>query len=136
MNHSERFLRIVDAARVRVREISPEEALTRIEKRDNVLLIDTREDHEWERGYVAGAMHLSRGLLERDIEKVAPDTAQEIILYCGGGFRSILAADSLAQMGYTNVRSMSTGWKGWQVRGLPVAGIESPDHSGDANESN
>lgn len=127
MQHSERFIHLVDAARMRVREITPEETATRLEKRDSVMLIDVREDHEWERGYIDGAMHLSRGLIERDIEAVAPDTDHEIILYCGGGFRSILAADSLAQMGYTNVRSMATGWRGWQIRGLPIAGTQSAE---------
>lgn len=123
MIHSERFVRLVDNARVHVREITPEDTLARIEERENVLLIDVREDHEWERGHITGATHLSRGILERDIEGVAPDLEHEIILYCGGGFRSILSADSLAQMGYTNVRSMATGWKGWQVRGLPVSNV-------------
>jgi rhodanese-related sulfurtransferase len=132
MKHSERFLRLVDAARVRVREISPEETQERIAQRDNVLLIDSREDHEWERGHIVGATHLSRGILERDVEGVAPDLRQEIIVYCGGGFRSILAADSLAQMGYSNVRSMATGWKGWQVRGLPIAGTEQATTDGES----
>ncbi|HVK40756.1 MAG TPA: rhodanese-like domain-containing protein [Candidatus Kapabacteria bacterium] len=125
MQHSERFLKLVEAARLGVREISPEETNAKLEKQENVLIIDTREDHEWERGHVAGALHLGKGIIERDIESVAPDLDQPIILYCGGGYRSVLAAEALARMGYTKVSSMSSGWKGWQVRGYPVEGGES-----------
>lgn len=125
MQHSERFLKLVEAARLGVREISPEETKAKLEKQENVLIIDTREDHEWERGHVAGALHLGKGIIERDIESVAPDLDQPIILYCGGGYRSVLAAEALARMGYTKVSSMSSGWKGWQVRGYPVEGGES-----------
>lgn len=125
MAHSERFVRLVDNARLLVKEITPEETRERVA--DGALLIDTREDHEWERGHVESATHLSRGILERDIEGVAPDLDREIILYCGGGFRSVLAAESLAKMGYTNVSSMSGGWKGWQARSFPIAGAGPPD---------
>jgi rhodanese-related sulfurtransferase len=125
MQHSERFLKLVEAARLGVSEISPEETNAKLEKQENVLIIDTREDHEWERGHVAGALHLGKGIIERDIESVAPDLDQPIILYCGGGYRSVLAAEALARMGYTKVSSMSSGWKGWQVRGYPVEGGES-----------
>lgn len=128
MQHSERFLKLVEAARLGVKEISPEETMAKLEKRENVLIIDTREDHEWERGHIAGATHLGKGVIERDIEGLAPDLDQPIILYCGGGYRSVLAADALARMGYTRVTSMASGWKGWQARGYPVEGAESaPD---------
>jgi rhodanese-related sulfurtransferase len=129
MTHSERFLRIVEAARQHVREISPEETMEKLEKKEPVLVIDTREDHEWERGHVAGALHLSKGIIERDIEGVAPDLETPIILYCGGGYRSVLAAASLAQMGYTKVSSMATGWRGWQARGFPIEGGGMRDES-------
>ena len=128
MTHSERFLRIVEDARQRVKEISPEEVNEKLAGGENLLLIDTREDHEWERGHIAGATHLSKGIIERDIEGVAPDLDTPIVLYCGGGYRSVLAARSLAEMGYNHVRSMSTGWTGWQARGFPVAGT--PDEAG------
>ena len=122
MQHSERFLKLVEEARLSVKEISPEETMARIEKQENVLIIDTREDHEWERGHIVGATHLGKGVIERDIEGVAPDLDQPIILYCGGGYRSVLAADALARMGYTRVSSMASGWKGWQARGYPIEG--------------
>jgi rhodanese-related sulfurtransferase len=120
MAHSERFLKIVDDAKSRIREITPEETYARQQSGDAVLVVDTREDNEWGRGHVAGAVHLGKGIIERDIEKVAPELDREIILYCGGGFRSALAADTLQQMGYTNVKSMSEGWRGWTQRGLPT----------------
>lgn len=123
MEHSQRFLNLINEKRHHIRELPPEEVQSRITNKD-ALLIDTREDHEWERGHIPGATHLSKGLIERDIEKLAPDLDKEIILYCGGGYRSVLAADSLKQMGYTNVRSMIGGWKAWLVRGLPIEGGE------------
>jgi rhodanese-related sulfurtransferase len=122
MAHSERFLNLVEEKRLKVKEVSPEEALEKIRSGKDLLVIDTREDHEWERGHIAGATHLGKGILERDIEGVAPELDKEIILYCGGGFRSVLAADALTQMGYTNVSSMASGWRGWQARGYPVEG--------------
>jgi rhodanese-related sulfurtransferase len=122
MQHSERFTKLVESKRLQVREISPEETMQKLEKGEDVLVIDTREDHEWERGHVRGATHLSKGLIERDIEGLSPDLDREIILYCGGGYRSVLAADALKEMGYTNVKSMATGWRGWQARGYPVEG--------------
>lgn len=120
MAHSERFLKLVDQARTRIREISPEDTQARLERGDDILLIDTREESEWARGHVKGAVHLGKGIIERDIENVAPDLDREIILYCGGGFRSALAADALQDMGYTNVSSMADGWRGWLDRGLPT----------------
>jgi len=120
MLHSERFLKIVESVQNRVVEITPEETLAMQQRGEGVLLIDTREDTEWEAGHIAGAIHIGKGVIERDIEKTAPDSATPMILYCGGGFRSALAADALQQMGYTNVRSMSEGWRGWNNRGYPV----------------
>jgi rhodanese-related sulfurtransferase len=120
MIHSERFLAIVDDALTRVSEITPEETASKIERGDAMLLIDTREDSEWERGRIKGAIHIGKGVIERDIEKMAPELDREIILYCGGGYRSALAADTLQKMGYTNVKSMAEGWRGWNDRGLPT----------------
>jgi rhodanese-related sulfurtransferase len=119
MAHSERFLNIVEDAKSRIREITPEETLARQERGEDFLLVDTREDSEWEKGHIAGAIHLGKGVIERDIEQVAPNLDREIILYCGGGFRSALAADTLQKMGYTNVLSMSDGWRGWVEKGYP-----------------
>jgi rhodanese-related sulfurtransferase len=120
MIHSERFLKIVDDALTRVREITPEETLARLQSGDGVIVIDTREESEWARGHVAGAIYLGKGIIERDIEKTVPDLDRPIVLYCGGGYRSALAADTLQKMGYTNVASMSGGWRGWTELGLPT----------------
>ncbi|MBX7215791.1 MAG: sulfurtransferase [Candidatus Kapabacteria bacterium] len=120
MLHSERFLKIVEETKERVVEITPEETLAMQQRGEAFLLIDTREDKEWEAGHIAGAMHLGKGVIERDIEKAAPDAETPMVLYCGGGFRSALAADALQRMGYTNVRSMSEGWRGWTTRNYPV----------------
>lgn len=111
---------MVEAKRLRVKEISPEATMEKLERKENILLIDTREDHEWERGHVAGARHLGRGVLERDIEKAIPDKDREIVLYCGGGFRSALAADNLQRMGYRHVYSLAGGWKAWVGAGGPT----------------
>jgi len=119
--HSERFIKIVDDALTRVGEISPEETLAKIERGDDFLLIDTREDGEWSRGHITGAVHIGKGVIERDIEKAAPDLDRELVLYCGGGYRSALAADTLQKMGYTNVKSLAGGWRLWNERGLPTA---------------
>jgi rhodanese-related sulfurtransferase len=120
MSHSERFLKIVDESKARIQEITPEETAAKLERGDDMLLIDTREDSEWTRGRIKGAVHVGKGVIERDIEKVAPEVDREIVLYCGGGFRSALAADVLQQMGYTNVKSMSGGWRTWNELGLPT----------------
>ncbi|MFN2455728.1 MAG: rhodanese-like domain-containing protein [Pyrinomonadaceae bacterium] len=124
MQHSEGFLKLVEDARSRIHEISVEEANARlIAHTDNtVRLIDVREDHEWTAGHAAGATHLGRGIIERDIEHFAPDKTAELILYCGGGYRSALAAYNLQRMGYTNVHSMTGGWTAWQAAELPVEG--------------
>ncbi len=120
MDHSPRFLRIVEEVKQNVEEIMPEEVDRRRKAGETLLVIDVREDHEWGKGHVAGAVHVGKGIIERDIEKTVPDTATEIVLYCGGGYRSALAADALDRMGYTNVKSMAGGWKKWKELGLPV----------------
>jgi rhodanese-related sulfurtransferase len=120
MKHSEGFLKIVEDARTRVREVDVEQTLERM--KEGARLIDVREDGEWERGRARGAEHMGRGVIERDIEQEVPDHAAELILYCGGGYRSALAADNLQRMGYTNVYSMAGGWKAWKESGAPVEG--------------
>jgi rhodanese-related sulfurtransferase len=120
MKHSEGFLKLVNDAKGRIREVTVAETRERMKENDDVLLIDVREDSEWQAAHAAGAQHLGKGIIERDIEAEVPDKATEIILYCGGGFRSALAADVLQQMGYSNVYSMAGGWKAWQESGGPV----------------
>lgn len=116
MDHSPGFLRLAEDARSRVREISVEETRRKLES-GRVTLIDVREESEWAAGHAPGAEHLGKGIIERDIEKKIPDQNAEIILYCGGGYRSALTADSLQRMGYTNVSSMAGGWRAWQEKG-------------------
>jgi rhodanese-related sulfurtransferase len=120
MKHSEGFLKIVNDAKTRVKEVTVEETKTRLTQNPDARLIDVREDNEWQAAHAAGAEHLGKGIIERDIEEKVPDKATELILYCGGGFRSALAADVLQQMGYTNVFSMEGGWKAWKESGAPV----------------
>jgi rhodanese-related sulfurtransferase len=120
MQHSEGFLKIVNDAKLRIQEISPEETQRHLESGRPLHFIDVREDHEWSNGRAKGAKHLGKGILERDIEAQVPDHSAEIILYCGGGYRSALAADALQKMGYTQVFSMSGGYKGWVSNGLPT----------------
>lgn len=120
MKHTEGFLKLVDDAKARVREVEVAQTLARL--REGARLIDVREDREWQRGHAAGAEHMGRGIIERDIETTVPDHNAELILYCGGGYRSALAADNLQRMGYTNVYSLAGGWKAWQDAGAPVEG--------------
>ena len=120
MKHSERFLKVVDDARSRIREITPEDVLESLGSEENILLVDVREESEWSEGHIDGAIHIGKGVIERDIEKHVEAIDREIILYCGGGYRSALAADNLQQMGYTNVASMLEGWRGWKERGYPI----------------
>jgi len=120
MDHSNGFLKLVQDAKKRVRETTPEEVRRRQETGERFHLLDVREDNEWERGRALGAIHMGKGIIERDIERAFPDRDEEVILYCGGGFRSALAADTLAKMGYTNVVSMDGGWKRWRELGFPV----------------
>src|SRR5258706_97429 len=120
MKHSEGFLKVVNDAKSRIREVTVAETKQRMKANRNAKLIDVREDDEWRAGHAAAAEHLGKGIIERDIEATVPDKATELILYCGGGYRSALAADVLQQMGYTNVWSMAGGWKAWKESGAPV----------------
>ena len=120
MKHSEGFLKIVNDAKTRIKELTVEETKTRLSQNRDAKLIDVREDNEWQSAHAAGAEHLGKGIIERDIEEKVPDKSTELILYCGGGFRSALAADVLQQMGCTNVFSMDGGWKAWKESGAPI----------------
>src|ERR1051325_10128335 len=117
MKHSEGFLKVVDDAKSRVREISVADTRQRMRANPDAKLIDVREDKEWDAAHAGGAVHLGKGIIERDVETAVPDKNTELILYCGGGYRSALAADSLQRMGYTNVFSLAGGWRGWQEAG-------------------
>jgi rhodanese-related sulfurtransferase len=121
MKHSEGFLKVVNDAKSRIHEVTVEETKQRMKANADARLIDVREDNEWEASHAAGAEHLGKGIIERDIEATVPDKSTELILYCGGGFRSALAADVLQTMGYTNVFSMAGGWKAWKDSGGEVA---------------
>jgi rhodanese-related sulfurtransferase len=120
LDHSPRFLALVEDTKKRAKEISIAEVRARIDRGDPIELVDVREDGEWAAGHIRGARHMGRGVIERDIEKTLPDPGAEIILYCGGGFRSALSADSLRQMGYTRVLSMAGGWREWLASGGPT----------------
>jgi rhodanese-related sulfurtransferase len=120
MKHSEGFLRIVDDAKTRIKEVSVNETRDRLAADSNAKLIDVREDNEWNAAHAAGAVHLGKGIIERDIEATVPDKSTELILYCGGGYRSALAADVLQRMGYANVFSMAGGWKAWKEADAPI----------------
>jgi rhodanese-related sulfurtransferase len=122
MKHSTGFLKIVDDAKTRIRELTVEETRTRLLLGKQVRLIDVREDHEWQAGHARGAEHLGKGIIERDIEQLVPDKDTELILYCGGGYRSALTADTLQRMDYKNVYSMAGGWKAWKEAGAPIEG--------------
>jgi rhodanese-related sulfurtransferase len=120
MQHSPQFLKLVNDAKTRVKETNVSEVKRRMGSGEKFLLVDVREDHEWAKGHLPGAIHMGRGIIERDVETHVPDTGAKMILYCGGGFRSALVADSLQKMGYTNVESMDGGWRGWNEAGLPT----------------
>jgi rhodanese-related sulfurtransferase len=120
MKHSQGFLRLVNEARSRVRETNVAEIKKRVDAGENFALVDVREESEWARGHLPNAVHLGKGIIERDVELRFPDKSAEIVLYCGGGFRSALSADNLQKMGYTNVSSMDGGWRGWVEAGLPT----------------
>ena len=113
-NHSPRFLEVVNDAKKRVREMMVEDVKQKMERGEKFYLIDVREESEWNQDHLPGAIHLGKGIIERDIEAKIPDSSAEIVLYCGGGFRSALAADTLQRMGYTNVISMDGGYSGWR----------------------
>ena len=117
MKHTEGFLKLVNDAKSRVKEVSVADTQQRMRANKEAKLIDVREDKEWEVAHAAGSIHLGKGIIERDIETTVPDKNTELILYCGGGYRSALAADVLQLMGYTNVFSMAGGWKAWQEAG-------------------
>ena len=124
-NHPPRFLKIVDDARSRIRETTVDEVKKRMDRRsegkeDKFVLVDVREDREYDTDHIPGAVHLGKGIIERDIEAKYPDLDTELVLYCGGGFRSALAADNLQKMGYTNVISMDGGIRGWREKGYPM----------------
>jgi rhodanese-related sulfurtransferase len=122
MIHTEGFLKIVNDAKSRVKEVTVAKTQERLAANPKALLIDVREDNEWQAAHAQGAEHLGKGIIERDIETAVPDKSTELILYCGGGYRSALASDALQKMGYTNVWSMAGGWKAWKESGAPVEG--------------
>lgn len=117
MQHSPRFLKLVEGVKGRIRELSIDQVKNKLARGERFRLIDVREESEWAQGHLPRAEHLGKGIIERDIEKAVPDPGAEVILYCGGGFRSALAADNLQRMGYTNVWSMDGGVRGWKTAG-------------------
>jgi rhodanese-related sulfurtransferase len=120
MKHAPEFLKLVDDAKTRIQETNSQEVKQGIDAKEAFTLIDVREDSEWAKGHLPGAIHLCKGIIERDIENAVPGKATPIVLYCGGGFRSALAADNLQKMGYVNVFSMDGGWRGWTDAGYPT----------------
>ncbi len=120
MQHSPGFQALVDDAKRRVPEFTIPEFCARLEAGERYILIDTREDREWDQGHLPGAHHMSRGIIERDIERAIPDRDAPIVLYCGGGYRSALAADNLQKLGYTHVINLAGGWREWIASGLPI----------------
>ncbi|MCH8858585.1 MAG: sulfurtransferase [Proteobacteria bacterium] len=120
MDHGKRFLEIVDDARGRIRECTVADVKAKLDAGEEFLLVDVREESEFAKSRIPGAAHLGKGIIERDIEASAPDASKEIVLYCGGGYRSALAADNLTKMGYTNAISMDGGIRGWREAGYPL----------------
>ncbi len=120
MQHSPRFLKLAEAAKARVHNITADDVKPRIDRGEKFNLVDVREESEYAAGHLPGAIHMGRGIIERDIEKRFPDTATELVLYCGGGYRSALVAESLQKMGYTNLKSMDGGFRGWTEKGYAV----------------
>jgi rhodanese-related sulfurtransferase len=120
MQHAPEFLKIVNDSKSRVRETNVQEIKKRMDAGEKFYLVDVREDSEWAKGHLPNAIHLGKGVIERDIEARVPDKNAELVLYCGGGFRSALAADNLQKMGYKNVLSMDGGWRGWTESGYPT----------------
>ncbi len=117
MKHSIEFEKLCEDAKTRVKEITVSEVKAKLEAEEDFHFIDVREDNEWDQGHATGAVHFGRGIIERDIETSIPDKSAEIVLYCGGGFRSALSADNLQKMGYTNVLSMAGGIRAWRDAG-------------------
>lgn len=126
-HHGPGFLALVAEARTRVRTFSIEDFVARLQAGERFVLLDNREDNEWRNGHLPGAYHLSRGVIEREIETAIPDKGTPIVCYCGGGYRSVLVCDSLRRMGYTNCVSLDGGWRGWNERGLPTVKPQDPD---------
>ncbi len=120
MSHTPGFLKAVDDAKKNIRELTVDDVVAKLQRNENFQFVDVREDDEWHAGHAKGATHIGKGVIERDIETLIPDKTTEIVLYCGGGFRSALAADSLQKMGYTNIFSMDGGIKAWRAKGLPM----------------
>ena len=120
MKHNPGFLKLVEEAKQRIKDCTIAEVKAKLDRGERFQFIDVREDNEWVADHAKGAVHLGRGILERDIETVIPDKRAEIVLYCGGGFRSALAADNLRKMGYTNVASMDGGIRAWREAGYPI----------------
>ncbi len=118
--HNPAFLKIVQDAKTRVKECTVDDVKRRLDAGERFTLVDVREESEYAAGHLPGAVHMSKGVIERDVETKVPDPATPLVLYCGGGFRSALAADNLQKMGYTNVISMDGGWRGWTDKGYPV----------------
>jgi rhodanese-related sulfurtransferase len=121
MKHAPEFLKIVNDAKTRIRETNVQEVKARLDAKEVFTLVDVREDSEWANGHLPGAIHLGKGIIERDIENAVPAKTTPMVLYCGGGYRSAIAAESLQKMGYTNVMSMDGGWRGWTNAGFPTA---------------
>ncbi len=119
-DHPEGFLKLVQAAKSHIKEEDFRDTKKRLDAGEKIIVVDTREDSEWARGHIPGAIHLGKGIIERDIEKTVPDKEATIVLYCGGGFRSALAAENLQKMGYRNVISMDGGWRGWTEANFPI----------------
>jgi len=120
MQHSPRFLKIVDDAKSRIKETDVDEVKERLDRGDKFLLVDVREESEFAKDHLPGAIRLGKGVIERDIEGRVPDLNTPMVLYCGGGFRSAMAADNLQKMGYTNVISMDGGVRGWREKNFPM----------------
>ncbi len=118
--HSPRFLKIVEAVKKRVRETTVDDVKAKLDRGETFMLIDVREESEFAKDHLPGAVHLGKGIIERDVEERMPDTGAPLVLYCGGGFRSALAADNLQKMGYTNVLSMDGGIRDWRAKGYPL----------------
>jgi rhodanese-related sulfurtransferase len=119
-NHPPRFLKIVDDAKTRIRETTVDVIKSRLDRGDEFTLVDVREESEFAKDHLPGAIHMGKGVIERDVEQKVPDLNTELVLYCGGGFRSALAADNLQKMGYTKVISMDGGIRGWREKGYPL----------------
>ena len=120
MQHASRFLKLVEEAKKHVKEMTVDQVKAKLDRGEKFHLVDVREESEWARDHLPGAIHLGKGIIERDAEQRLPDTGAEVVLYCGGGYRSALAAENLQRMGYTNVISMDGGIRDWRLRGYPL----------------